>query len=187
MYKRFVAIALVTATVAGACSQPVSIVQVTLSGDETRLEIVFDSCNAPLDVDVTESADAVTISVDRIDRELLSGDDCQDVRIHQLSAALGDRPVVDGATGAPINVLDSPSADESTWPYDTSRLSREEYEAALDDMVDCLMEHDPQVTAWVFQSLDYKWYSWSKEPDANGMVSTTALEPCEQEHLAPLK
>ena len=187
MNKRFAAITLVTAVVAGACSQPVPIAQVTLSGDETRLEIIFDSCNAPLDVDVTASDEAVTISVGRIDRELFSGDDCQDLRIHQLSAALADRPVIDDATGAPISVLSSPSADETTWPYDTSRFSQTEYEAALDDMVSCIMERDPQVTAWVFQSLDYKWYSWSKEPDANGTVSTTALDPCEQEHLAPLK
>lgn len=175
MNKRFAAITLVTAVVAGACSEPVLIAQVTLSGDGTRLEIIFDSCNAPLDVDVTESDEAVTISVGRIDRELLSRNDCQDLRIHQLSSVLADRPVIDGATGALISVLSSLSADESLWPYDSSRFSEEGYEAALDDMVSCFMRRDPQVTAWVFHSLDYKWYSWSKEPDANGTVSTTAL------------
>lgn len=95
--------------------------------------------------------------------------------------------MIDGATGATISVLSSLSADESLWPYDTSRVSEEEYEAALNDMVNCLMERDPQVTAWVFQSLDYKSYSWDKEPDSNGTVSTNALEPCTQEHLAPIE
>lgn len=187
MRMRFSAIALVTTIVAGGCSQPVSIVQVTLSGDETRLEIIFDSCNAPLDVDVDESDEAVTISAGRIDRDLFFGQTCQDFRIHQLGGVLANRLVIDGATGAPISVLSSLSADESLWPYDTSRFSETEYDAALDGMVNCLMERDPQVTAWVFQSLDYKSYSWDKEPDAIGTVSTDALEPCTQEHLSPLE
>ncbi len=187
MRMRFAGIALLATMVACGNSQPVSIVQVTVSGDETRLEIVVDSCNASLDVDVAESDEAVAISVSRIDRDLFSGGDCQDLRILQLGGVLAGRPVIDGATGTPISVLSSPSADESLWPYDTSRFSEAEYEAALDDMVSCLMERDPKVTAWVFQSLDYKSYSWDKEPNAIGTVSTEALEPCIQEHLAPLE
>lgn len=63
MRMRFAGIALIATIVAGGCSQPVSIAQIAVSGDETRLGIVFDSCNASLDVDIAESDEAVATSV----------------------------------------------------------------------------------------------------------------------------
>ena len=66
-------------------------------------------------------------------------------------------------------------------------MSEAEYEQALSDMVDCIMENDLDATAWVEQQLNWKWWSWTKEPDANGTVSSPAIQPCEQLHLDPIR
>lgn len=180
-------LALIMMIAIGGCSQSVSVVQVTASLDQTRLEIIFDSCNVSLDVDITESNDAVTISATQTDLQLIGGGACQDLRVHELSQALADRPVVDGATGVPINVLTSGATDDLAWPYDRSFFSEKEYEEALTDMVSCLEQEDSALTAWVEQQLDWKWYSWEKPPEANGTASTPAVELCEERYLVPLQ
>ncbi len=190
MPKGVKAVALFFATlVAAGCSQPVSIASVTVSLDQTRLEIILSSCNAELGVSVNESPDAVTVVIDDSARQPveLAGTDCQDLYIHQMEDALGTRPVVNDATGDRIDVQASLSEEELDWPYDKSRVSQAQYEQALDDVVGCVMENDPDVSAWVEQQLNWKWWSWEKEPNADGTVSSSAIQPCEQLHLDPVR
>lgn len=77
-----------------------------LRGDRTLL-LRIDACNADENrVSATEEQDLVMISVSTDDPP--GGDDCGDAVIVELVDPLGDRLLVDGKTGEPVEVRPEP-------------------------------------------------------------------------------
>lgn len=183
---RSLGIMVLAALLQTGCSHTVPIADAQVSIDGERLELILDSCNADLTHALSENAEEVAIAVERSKplSTLFASGDCQDALLVQLDEPLGDRRVVDVGTGREIAVSDSAGV---TWPYDRGRVSEDEYEAALERMVACLEERDPQVSARIEQGLNWAVYEWSKPADDEGNVSTDAPEPCESEHLEPLR
>jgi hypothetical protein len=163
------------------------VAEASLSLDGQRLELIVDSCNAEIETSVEETSDTVEVSVVRSDGSTLqlAGGSCQDLTLIELNRRLGNRVVVDEATGSTVEVA-RPNREQVEWPYDQDRVSNAQYVEALHDMVECLETRDPQMDAWVAQDLNWKTYRWSKPPDAEGNMSVPALEPCMRKHLAPL-
>lgn len=58
------------------------------------LDVIVDTCNAELSVDVDESPDRIEIRVSRDDLDLFGSDDCQDVVRVQLDEPVGTRTIV---------------------------------------------------------------------------------------------
>lgn len=93
------------AVIAGACALLPRGVEVTsaslVQGDEQRLGLEVQTCNADHRVDVEETDTEVTVTITaRNDTR----DDCQDVVEVRLQAPLAGRPLIDAATGQVINV-----------------------------------------------------------------------------------
>ncbi|MEN8235196.1 MAG: hypothetical protein ABFR89_09775 [Actinomycetota bacterium] len=191
MMRRYGAAAVVVALLLSGCgSADVSIRSAEVSDDDTRLGLALNSCNADLRVGVAEQDDQVVILASDEQAPLirLSGNDCLDGYVVQLSDPLGDREVVDGTDGSIVSVMRVPPEGKVPWPYDRDRVTEAEYLAALDDMVACLSTTDPELDAWVYQGLDWKTYRWHKEPDEQGNLSRPpALDICHEEHLKSLE
>ena len=79
-------------------SSEASVYEVTVSGDGTEVAFAIDACSRPVEgLVVDESADEV-----RVTARVQAGDDLADCAVEMtrtLDAPLGDRRVVDGATG----------------------------------------------------------------------------------------
>ncbi len=71
-----------------------------------NLRLVVDSCNAELSAEIDERPTTVRVTVTaRHD----TNDDCLDGLVVHLERPLGDRRLLDGATGRPVTVhQDSP-------------------------------------------------------------------------------
>jgi hypothetical protein len=83
------------------CSSAPRIVEAVGAPDSDRLGLVVDTCNADLAVTIGESTERVTVTITaRGD----TSDDCLDSVTLQLDAPLGDRVVVDGASGEVVPV-----------------------------------------------------------------------------------
>lgn len=95
----------------GACGgfSDVAIYHAGRDGPEsTVLFLSVQSCNADHQIELDESATVVTVTIAaRQDTD----DDCSDAVAVLLDAPLGDRPLVDGSTGGPINVYDRPAPE----------------------------------------------------------------------------
>ena len=158
--------------------------QASVTGD--RLRLLLDSCNADLDIQVAESPSQVRVTVRRPDVLRLSGNDCLDIAILTLDAPLASRVLVD-ATGTtlPVSTAVPGQGDEPDWPWDRDRFTVDDYNAALQSMVQCLETEDPDMTAWATEDLNWDTFAWDKAP-VNGNVSAPALETCRMRHLDPL-
>ena len=182
-------VVLVAAACAGllaGCTAPVAIQRVTVSADQMRLEVIVNTCNADVQPMVEETGDAVSITIiDNRPRFETGHDDCQDSFIVPLDEPLGGRAIVGNSAGDEIEVQLEP-VNELSWPYDRSRFTEAQYNAALDAMVKCLMTEDPEVTAWVEQGLDWKVWGFSKPVDENGTMTMFATQGCQAKHLDPL-
>ena len=176
----------VLATLAAGCSAAVPVDEAQVSLDGRRLELLLDACNADTQVRVDESADQVALRASRDDviSSRLGSGDCQDVAYVDLASPLGDRAVVDRSEDRQLPV----SMPQPAWPYDRERITPSEYEAALQDLVRCLEQRDPQITAEVVRGLNFPTYDWTKPADEEGTVEVeaNAIEACEREHLDPL-
>ncbi|WP_084040316.1 hypothetical protein [Demequina sp. NBRC 110053] len=171
-----------------ACAPQTEVDAAELSLDGTRVAVTFDSCNEAEPVQVEESEDEVRVTPSGSGGLVeLAGDDCQDYVVVQLADPLGDRALVNGATGAAVEVAPAPPESTLDWPYDRDRVSVVEYEAALDDMVACLEDEDPLIDAWVTQELNWLGWDFAKEPDENGTVEAPAIAVCEEQVLTPLR
>ncbi len=156
----------------------------SVTGD--RIRLLLDSCNADLDIQVAESPSQVRVTVRRPDVVRFGGGDCQDIAILTLDAPLASRELVD-ATGTtlPVSTAVPGQGDEADWPWDRDRFTVDDYNAALQAMVQCLETEDPDMTAWVTEDLNWDTYAWDKAP-VNGNVSAPAIETCQTRHLDPL-
>ena len=175
--------------VGGCSSSAVAIRSATVSRDDTRLRLSLSSCNARLTLEVVESQDEVVVafSSDPASHFGLADDSCDDLIVIQLDEPLRDRRLIDGTTGAVVDVLGPVPNEAVRWPYDRTRFGEQEYLDALGDMVACLEASDSEMEAWIHQELDWKTYHWHKEPDEDGNVEAgPALEECKLAHLSPL-
>lgn len=159
------------------------------SMDDYRIAMSLATCNGLLDVGVAESSDKVEVTV-RDFRKLiprLSGDDCDDRVIVELQEPLGQRLLIDGATGGTLDAREPWSPEAVEWPYDRSQFTETDYEAALVATVACIEAADPAIDGYVFQDLDWKTYRWEKAPDEHGRVTRSpVIDQCEAIHLMPL-
>jgi hypothetical protein len=80
----------------------IAIAEVRVQSDDRTLELSLNSCNADPKVDVNESAGEVVIVVLG---DPMSGADCADGVRARLAAPLGDRPIIDAATGLEIKPI----------------------------------------------------------------------------------
>lgn len=73
--------------------------EVWATDDELRLDVVLDTCNADVSVEVDEYDDRVVLRATHHDwyRYLLGSDDCQDLVRVDLERPLGDRRVTDSS------------------------------------------------------------------------------------------
>jgi hypothetical protein len=104
-----------------ACSSDVEILSAAASGDGTWLELSLNSCKRTYDVSV-EEADGVSVHVVDANSKSpiqLGGEDCSDVWTFTLSEPLGDRPLLDTATGNEVPVTYDPR-----WPPPSNALRR---------------------------------------------------------------
>ena len=176
------------------------IVSAQSSIDGYRLQLVLTSCNASIGVDIVEGPDTVEVTATDLDAPTLlpGGGDCQDDRIVELNQPLDQRKVIDGNTDTVVDVQPSSAASHSEWPYDRERFTESQYEDALAATVLCLEAGDATIDAYVYQALDWKTYRWEKKPnEQNGgkepaelvdeLPTSDVIEPCELEHLEPLR
>ena len=99
---RGVVAALAGLTILAACSSPAAVGRgpQPITGWSVADDVVHlwvDTCNGDPEVDVVESAEEVTVTVVSTRRN--PGDACQDDVSVTLEAPLGDRELIDGATG----------------------------------------------------------------------------------------
>jgi hypothetical protein len=165
------------------CTADVAIVEAQASVNGDRIRLLLDSCNADLDIRVAESPSQVRVTVRRPDVLRFGGDDCQDIAILTLDAPLASRELVD-ATGmiVPVSTAVPGQGGEPDWPWDRDRFTVDDYNAALQAMVQCLEAEDPDMTAWVTEDLNWDTYAWDKAP-VNGNVAAPAIETCRTRHL----
>jgi hypothetical protein len=167
---------------------PVDVTEAEVSLDGDRLALVLASCHADLQIDVREATDSVSVTVTRSDRDLLAGDDCQDIVYVELDQALGSRELRDARNDTTVATRQPAAIGEQHWPFDRSRVSEAEYDAALRAMVECLEQGDPDVSAYIVQLLDWKTYEWTKPPvDGTISIDDELLDGCERAHLEPLR
>jgi len=77
------------------------------------LDVIIDTCNADLEVDVDESPDSITIVARRKDGNLFgTGDDCQDAVRVQLEDEVGTRKIWT-ANERELPVITTATADSS--------------------------------------------------------------------------
>ncbi len=185
--SRWLAIVAAAGLVAGGCSSPeVAIVSAQRSVDDLRLELAFDSCNARLQVTVAETADVVTVVAVDLDAPApeLASPDCADGGIVELDAPLGDRQLIDGATGDAIPFWGPADPNQVIWPYDRERFTKADYLEALEAVVACIEAKDPRIDAYLVEGLNWMRYSLDAPNDVN-LGST--IEDCHTEHLDPLR
>ncbi|MFP5487664.1 MAG: hypothetical protein ACLGHQ_05100 [Acidimicrobiia bacterium] len=91
-----ISVAVAVAASLSGCRADAPVAGILATEDPQVLNVIVDTCNADLDVTVTESADEVVVKVRNNDRRLFvtDGDDCQDGVPVQLAAPLGDRRLV---------------------------------------------------------------------------------------------
>jgi len=96
---------LVVALSLGACSggSP-TVSEVFGAPGSDQLEVSVDTCNASPEVSAEESGAEVRLIVDEGEASGDGGDDCRDSVMVTLEEPLGQREVVDGATGDPVVV-----------------------------------------------------------------------------------
>lgn len=95
----------IVAVFVGACSlvpRSVAITSASLvQGDEQRLSLGVDTCNADHRVDVEETATEVTVTVTARND---TSDDCQDGLEVRLREPLDGRSLIDGESGQLVHV-----------------------------------------------------------------------------------
>ena len=88
----------------------------------------------------------VRVTVRRPDVVRFGGDDCQDIAILTLDAPLASRELVDASgTSVWVGTAVPGQGGEADWPWDRRRV--DDYNAALQAMVQCLGTEDPEMTA----------------------------------------
>lgn len=93
------------AFVLAGCTRTAAITEVVLLDGATETMIVsVDTCNANPRLAVVEGEQAITLAV-QADQQSWGSDDCADSINVELDAPLGDRRVIDGATGEELAVV----------------------------------------------------------------------------------
>ena len=130
------------AFIAASCSGTVPVLDAVASGDGTTLFVSFNSCNAELEFDVDEGDDVVTIIANHRS-PLPRGEDCADGATVTLDAPLGDRRLIDGATGDELDVRYE--------PWNQYRFTVGEYRTALEQAAACFNNSGLSITATVVE------------------------------------
>jgi outer membrane murein-binding lipoprotein Lpp len=78
-----------------ACSANADILEASTQGDERTLNLIVDTCNADLTIEVEESRSRVVVTVKARND---TSDDCLDGVVVHLDQPLGDRRLLDGGT-----------------------------------------------------------------------------------------
>jgi type IV pilus biogenesis protein CpaD/CtpE len=91
-----------------SCSSDATIDEVWVLDDGRTLDVVVNTCNADVDIDVESSPDSIVVRATNDDVNLFgTGDDCQDVVRFQLDEEVGHRTIVDG-DGTELTVITAP-------------------------------------------------------------------------------
>ncbi|MBT8207590.1 MAG: hypothetical protein HKN07_00680 [Acidimicrobiia bacterium] len=130
----------VVALIASACAGTVPVIDAVASGDGTTVFVSVNSCNAEPEFTVEESDDTVTITANHQGR-LPRGEDCADGMAVVLDTPLGDRQLVDGATGDVLEVRYE--------PWNQHRFTVGEYRTALENAASCFNASGLSITASV--------------------------------------
>ncbi|HET7847277.1 MAG TPA: hypothetical protein VFL72_07260 [Acidimicrobiia bacterium] len=172
--------AVVLAVLMSACSNQVVIQEVLANGDGTTLNLGLASCGGTYEVDVVEAADSVQIRVqDQRSPISFGGDDCSDVWTVDLAEPLGGRDLIDASNGEPLAV--------SYEPWNQVLYSEDEFRTALEKVVACILEVEPELEASVVDGangpeLRVEPYDL---PDGESRMDPTF--ECWQQHVEPLR
>ena len=166
---------------ATGCSTQVEIQSATASGDGLQLDISLNSCNRTYDVTVVE-ADGVTVSVSDARRRSpiqLGGENCADRWTVLLAEPLGDRLLIDGATGNEVEVRYE--------PWNQQRFSEAEYRSALQATAECIVEVDPRASAHLAESSEGPYLVVVLPELDDGESGINSEYRCTIDHLDPLR
>lgn len=171
---------LVLAILVSACSNQVAIQEVVTNGDATTLNLGLASCGGTYQVDVAETSDSVTVKVrDQRSPVSFGGDDCQDNWTIDLSEPLGERQLIDASQGEPVSVRYE--------PWNQVRYSEEEFRTALEKVVECILEADPDLAASVVNGANGPELRVEPYDVPDGESRTDPTYDCSQTHLEPLR
>lgn len=137
--------ALVVAAVVSlsACSgASVDIREAVSNKEGTVIDLSLARCGREYAIELTETDEAVTVGA--IDQDGYIGivaDSCQDSVTIDLAEPLGDRPLIDGANGQPVEVW--------YFPWNGQRFSEDEYRAAMEAALSCYLAANPGSTGSV--------------------------------------
>lgn len=171
---------LVLAILVSACSNQVVIQEVVANGDGTTLNLGLASCGGTYEVDVVETTEYVKVRVqDQRSPISFGGDDCTDVWTVDLTEPLGEREVIDASNGEPAVVIYE--------PWNQVQYSEGEFRTALENVVECILEADPELEASVVDGangpeLRVEPYDL---PDGESRMDPTF--ECSQTYLEPLR
>lgn len=174
-------IAMLVALVLSACSHQVRIGEATASGDGTRLELGLMECQGDYEVTVIEEDDTITFTaVDQHTPLTLSGADCMDGWIVDLTEPLGHRKLIDGSNGAIVDVRYE--------PWNQQRFSEAEFESAVEVAVSCILAEDPTVDVAVGTGPDgpHLDLDLGDLPDG-ASFDGRFIGACIDEHIEPLR
>ena len=87
----------------GCAGEEPRVVEVFGTADSAELEVSVSTCNAEPAVSAAESSSEVRLTVRA--RQGRTGPECRDYALVRLDAPLGDRTVVDAASGEALEVL----------------------------------------------------------------------------------
>jgi hypothetical protein len=113
------AIAVLAIALLSSCgSSKATIAEVHVLEGGRALDVIVNTCHADLDIDIHETAESITITASRSDREFLGGDDCQDAVRVALEDAVGSRTILtSGDREVPIvSAAETSSSSEVPTP-----------------------------------------------------------------------
>lgn len=167
--------------VAAACSTDVEIQSATASGDGMNLGLSLNSCNRTYNVAVEEE-DVVNVKVTDAKSQSpirLGGEDCADQFGVTLREPLGDRAVVDMATGDEVEV--------TYEPWNQQRFTEDEYRAALEATAECIVAADLTALAVVRESVEGPYLDVELRDLGDGESGINPEYKCSIDHLDPLR
>lgn len=168
--------------VVSSCSIQTGILDAEASGDGQTLTLSMKACHGSYEVGVDEGAESVTVNAtDQRSPIRFSGDDCSDQLTVGLAEPLGERHLVDGSNGAFVHV--------TYVPWNQTRYSEAEHQAALESAAECILEEDPGSGARVVvrDDVPYLEYELPDLPDGATETAPHASVACVREHVEPLR
>jgi hypothetical protein len=171
---------LVLAILISACSNQVVIQEAVANGDGTTLNLALASCGGTYQVDAVETTEFVKVRVqDQRSPISFGGNDCQDTWTIDLSEPLGERDLIDASNGEPVVVRYE--------PWNQILYSEEEFRTAVENVVACILEADPELEASVVDGVNGPELRVEPYDVPDGESRMDPTSDCSQTHLEPLR